>query len=81
MTAIAAVLRVLRDGPLSASSVGAEVWPGRRGRVIAAQGGGDYAAQMLLGRMRKAGLVQHARSDGSTLWELTPLGRREAAQQ
>jgi len=42
---------------------------------VSTNGGGDYAAQMLLGRMKKAGLVEHAPSDGSSLWRLTLAGR------
>ena len=49
--------------------------PGRRASV---NGGGDYAAQMLLGRMRKAGLVEHAPSDGSSRWRLTQAGIHRA---
>lgn len=70
-------LRVLgylaKHGPSGCSDVGTVI-DNRRGRVSAVQGGGDYAAQMLLGRMKKAGLVRQAASDGSTLWELTPAG-------
>lgn len=32
------------------------------------------------GRMRRAGLVRHAPSEGSTLWEVTDRGREEAAR-
>lgn len=66
------------SGPQSADMVGSILWRDRkRGRVSSSNGGGDYAAQMLLGRMRKAGLVRHARSEGrgSTRWEVTALGR------
>ena len=57
------------------------LWKGKkRGRVVPSRGGGDYAAQMLLGRMKKAGLVRHAPSEGSSLWEVTDLGRKEAAK-
>ena len=38
----------------------------------------SLTAQMLLGRMKKAGLVCHAPSEGSSLWELTATGRAEA---
>jgi hypothetical protein len=68
------------NGPQAADMVGAVVWKGKkRGKTTSMGGGGDYAAQMLLGRMKKAGLVRHARSEGSTLWEVRPLGRAEAA--
>ncbi len=68
-------------GPSSADLVGGAVWRDRpRGRVTSSGGGGDYAAQMLLGRMKAAGLVCHSRAhrEGSTRWEVTPLGRAEA---
>jgi hypothetical protein len=66
------------NGPATADMVGAVVWNGKeRGKTTSS---GDYAAQMLLGRMKKAGLVQHARFDGATRWEVTTLGRAEAAK-
>lgn len=69
------------NGPQSADDVGAIVWKGKkRGRVTSSGGGGDYAAQMLLGRMRKAGLVRTINSEGSSRWEVTALGRAEAAK-
>jgi hypothetical protein len=69
------------NGPASADMVGAVVWKGKkRGRVTSSGGGGDYAAQMLLGRMKKAGLVRLAHSEGSSRWELTELGRAEAVR-
>ena len=66
-------------GPQPADLVGNVVWQGKqRGKTTSMGGGGDYAAQMLLGRMKKAGLVRHANSPGSTTqWEVTALGRRE----
>lgn len=67
------------NGPQAADAVGGVAWAGKqRGRVTSSGGGGDYAAQMLLGRMKKAGLVRHARSDGSSLWECTPAGKEYA---
>ncbi len=67
------------NGPSTADDVGAVVWKGKkRGRVTSSGGGGDYAAQMLLGRMKKAGLVRHAASIGSTRWEVTSAGLAEA---
>lgn len=56
--------------------VGAEVWPERTGRIAATGGGGDYAAQMMLGRLRRAGLVERAPSEGATRWRITAAGRR-----
>jgi hypothetical protein len=75
----AACCYLAENGPQSADMVGGFVWEGKkRGRTTSASGGGDYAAQMLLGRMRKIGLVQTTRSEGSSRWEVTALGRAEA---
>lgn len=62
-----------REG-VSCFDVGNAVWPDRTSRIAPGRGGGDYAAQMLLGRMKKAGLVEHAPSNGSALWRLSPKG-------
>lgn len=59
---------------VSCFDVGNAVWPDRTGRIAACGGGGDYAAQMLLGRMKKAGLVEHAPSEGSARWRLSQRG-------
>jgi hypothetical protein len=67
------------DG-VSCFDVGGAVWPDRAirgGRGVSVNGGGDYAAQMLLGRLKKARLVEQARSEGSTRWRLSTDGRRE----
>lgn len=81
-TATERALVALLGGPLGCSAVGAIVWEGagvpRRGRVSAVNGGGDYAAQMLLGRMRKAGLVRTTHDLGSSQWELTVEGLKRA---
>ena len=74
VTTTVLVLRYLRDhGPSGCTFIGTAM-PNRRGRRVSASGGGDYAAQMLLGRMRKAGLVDHAPSEGSTVWRITRKG-------
>ena len=78
MKAADRILVHLLNGPDSASGCGAVAWDQRTGRITATQGGGDYAAQMLLGRLKKAGRVRHAPSEGSSLWELTPEGRKRA---
>ncbi len=56
--------------------------PQRRGRVAAATGGGDFAAQMLLGRLRKDGLVcgLPLTDGGATIWTLTFMGVKAAAR-
>jgi hypothetical protein len=69
-----------RDG-VSCFDVGNAVWPDRPlrgGRGVSVNGGGDYAAQMLLGRLKKANLVEHAPSRGSSRWRLTVEGLRAA---
>jgi predicted transcriptional regulator len=63
---------------LGASTLGARLWPSRTSKGCSNGGGGDYAAQMLLGRMRKAGLVRTQRTEGSSVWEVTPLGMAKA---
>jgi len=66
---------------ISAGEVGESVWPDRVigfGRGVSSNGGGDYAALMLLGRLKKAGLVEYAPSEGSTRWRLSTKGRNEA---
>ncbi len=77
-------LRVLRylmsifpDGD-SCSGVGSHAWghDERHGAISAVQGGGDYAAQMLLGRMRTQGWVNTLVSSGSSVWAIEPEGRR-----
>ena len=67
-----------RDG-VSCFDVGNAVWPDRvirGGRGVSSNGGGDYAAQMMLGRLKKDGLVEYASSEGSTRWRLSAEGRR-----
>lgn len=78
-------IRVLRylinHGPSGCSLVGTVIDNRRGSRFgVSTNGGGDYAAQMLLGRMKKAGLVRHAPSEGSSLWEVTTQGREKAAR-
>lgn len=70
---------LLKHGPSGCFEVGTCI-DNRRGRISSVNGGGDYAAQMLLGRMRSAGLVRDDGSTGSTRWELTPAGRRRAQE-
>ena len=63
---------------VSCFDVGNAAWPDRivrGGRGVSTNGGSDYAAQMLLGRLKKAGLVEHAASTGSSLWRISPKGR------
>ena len=63
---------------MTAGEVGAKLWPTRTKSGVSINGGGDYAAQMLLGRMRRAGLVRTTRDPGSSRWELTLKGREVA---
>lgn len=67
---------VLDGCSMAACELGAALWPDRTGRRwVSSSGGGDYAAQMLLGRMRKIGLVRTTSDPGSSRWELTARGR------
>lgn len=61
--------------PMAASTFGAEMWPNRTSKGFSSGGGGDYAAQMLLGRLRRKGWAQVARGEGSSRWELTAAGK------
>lgn len=68
---------------VSAGEVGASVWPDREcrpGRGVSVNGGGDYAAQMLLGRLKRAGFVEYASSEGSSRWRLSAKGRNEVGK-
>ena len=49
--------------------------PDRTGRIAAHGGGGDYAAQMILGRLRKRGWAELAPSPGSSRWRCSVSGR------
>ena len=75
-----ALLYLYKDGGrygVSCFDVGNAVWPDRVihvGRGVSVNGGGDYAAQMLLGRLKKSGLVEYAPSEGSTRWCLSTKG-------
>jgi len=69
---------LLANGPQPATMVGSHVWYGRlpHRKTTSMGGGGDYAAQMLLGKLKKRGLVRHAESKGSSKWEITWEGRK-----
>lgn len=77
-SALNLALLALAKAPATAGEVGAAAWPERKRARIASHGGGDFAAQMLLGRARRAGLVRVAPGDGSSVWELTDKGRQTA---
>ncbi len=66
---------ILHRGPMTAGEFGAAMWPGRTGRITSTSGGGDYAAQMLLGRLRAKGIVRTTLDPGATRWELTSRGK------
>lgn len=51
-------LRILGRGAMTAGEFGDDMWPERTGKITSSGGGGDYAAQMLLGRLRAHGLVR-----------------------
>lgn len=76
------VLEYLMDhGDTAATCLGAAIWRDlQRNNVYArSNGGGDYAMQMMLGRMRREGLVQTAIGEGSSQWYITPLGRKHVS--
>lgn len=75
-------LRFLAKAPATAGEVGSELWPQRTGRCgVSVNGGGDYPAQMLLGRLRKQGFVKTMHTEGSSIWCLTDAGRAYANQR
>ena len=63
-----AILRAHGE-PMAAGDLGSRLWPDRDGPVMANHGGGDYAAQMLLGRMRKNNLVRVVDGPATSYWE------------
>lgn len=69
-------LQLLDGEPMSAGDFGARLWKDvkRVGRVSAVQGGGDYAAQMFLGRLKKRGYVRVQADSITSVWEITGLG-------
>lgn len=72
------VLRyLLASGARTAGEIGGAVISSRRGRIASASGGGDYAAQMLLGRLQRRGLVHGSApgDGGATRWAITAQGR------
>lgn len=79
-------LLLLARRPMTAGELGNELWRTamRRGRIASASGGGDYAAQMLLGRLRKAGLARTKYAGpgwaGCSVWELTEAGVKAAVR-
>ena len=74
-----ALVILANGGPMDAGTFGADLWRNRkRGRVSSVNGGGDYAAQCFLGRLRKLGLARTTDdNEGSSRWEITPKGRAE----
>lgn len=76
--ALVVIARAGRDG-IGSGDFGAEYFgPDRKSRSSSMGGGGDYAALMLLGRLKSAGYLR-AHHDGwvqaPNRWELTPAGR------
>ncbi len=64
--------------PMGCGEFGAKMWPERPGTRggVSSNGGGDYPAQMLLGRLRRLGWARVANSDGSSRWGLTTAGMK-----
>lgn len=74
--ALVALASLGKDGASSGDFGGAYFGKDRKSKGTSMGGGGDYAAQMLLGRLKKKGLVRHSMRfcEGSTVWELTATG-------
>jgi hypothetical protein len=66
---------LLEHGPSTAAEAGAEVYT-IAGRPQRGSASAEFAASMLLGRMRKRGLVELAEHGDGQLWTLTDLARR-----
>jgi hypothetical protein len=68
-------------GPMSADMFGVELWRGKkRGKTTSMGGGGDYGAQMFLGRLKSLGYARTTHTEGSSRWEATPAGRNALAK-
>lgn len=66
---------------MAAGEFGGELWRSlKRGRTVSSNGGGDFAAQQFLGRLRKLGFVRVANETaewrGASRWEITSEGIR-----
>jgi len=74
--ALVALASCGRDGTSSGTFGAVYFGKDRKSKGTSMGGGGDYPAQMLLGRLKKKGLVRHSMRfrDGSTVWELTATG-------
>ncbi len=75
-----ALAYLAQHGSMPASMIGAHLWPNRKTRGSAVQGGGDYAAQMLLGKLRAQNLVRTLNDEGSSRWALTGSGWHRVRQ-
>ena len=76
-----ALVILTREGQISADDFGASLWKDKkRGRVTSSGGGGDYGAQMFLGRLKKRGYARSAHTLGSSLWEATAAGSNALAK-
>lgn len=76
----AALVILLGDGPMVAVDFGARLWGDRkRGKTTSMGGGGDFGAQMFLGRLRRLGFARTTHDPGSSRWEITAIGRNALA--
>lgn len=67
-------------GPMSADDFGCDLWRDmKRGKTTSSGGGGDFGAQMFLGRLRRLGFAQTTHDPGSSRWEATSVGRNALA--
>lgn len=62
-------LQLLAKQASTSSEVGEHVWPERAERKV------RFAAQMLLGRLRRRRLCAALSTTGSTVWAIEPAGR------
>jgi hypothetical protein len=76
--AIALLISAGPDGS-PADLIGAGLWPHSKRKTTSMGGGGDFAAQMLLGRLRRRGWARVLPGSGSSRWTFTPAGRAELA--
>lgn len=75
------VLQLLARGPRYAREVDAHAWPDAGGQRAAVTGGGCYAAQMLLGRMRRRGWCRtRYEGAGASLWEISFIRAKDRSR-
>lgn len=83
MSTTRAVLQLLADAPrpMGCAWVGDAIRPESTRMRMPNHGGGDYAAQMFLGKLRKRGLVEQVNTGGSSAWQISWAGRKWLASE